>query len=273
MSRSVYLFVTSPRPDQYVNVITHCLTSLTIDHVVFVHVSAVHGEAAADEKDMSAAVYRNVTILLSHLASGQYRHFGGDRDGSLVDLAQQYSTEDLAALKQLYRTCQDRKVKWSHRQVPYSSLRQELARSRRAEPQSLYDVTAVSKSLLGDVVALSILEGIRDLYTFDLRTPPTFDEPWRMLWHDLAAVGSMPAKYSYVNIVDTPVFREASGSILVRTPSLVISLGAAVVLLGVAVGVYYVRGMVNPFIQVTSIASAVSSLLALFLNFFPPRRS
>jgi len=273
MSRSLYLFVTSARPDQYVNAVTHCVTTMTIDQVVFIHVSAVQGAAAGEEADMSAVVNRNVTILLDHLANGQYRYFGGDRDGSVIDLAQHYGPEDFVSLKKLYQSCLNRKVNWSHRQVAYSSLRRELSRIRSTEPQSLYDVTAVSKSLLGDIVALSILGGIRDLYTFDLRIQPTFDEPWRMLLHDLADAASIPAKYVYVNIVDTPAFREASRSILIRTPPLVISLSLAVALLGVTLAVYYVHGMVNAFIQITLIASAVSSLLALFLNIFPPRRS
>jgi hypothetical protein len=163
-------------------------------------------------------------------------------------------------------------VNWVHQDIGYLDLRKELSQIRKREPLSILDVTAISKSYLGDILAASIIEGIQNLYTFDLKTKPNFDKPWTMLFHDLQGDSQDKHLYQYVNIVDTPIFRECSNSILVRTPPLAISLIAATALLLITLVVYFLFGEVNWFIQVTFLASAVAGFLSLYLNFFPPRR-
>ena len=273
MSKTLYLFVTSERPDSYVNAIAHCLIQTSVETITFVHISNVGQSAQADEPDLSAVALRNVQILMERLANGQYRYFVGENAGAVVDLAPMYTPEELVAMKQMYAQCLQKRTKWSHRQVPYGSLREELALANKADAESMFDVSSLSKSLLGDVVAVSILEGISSLYALELRQRPNFDEPWLMLLHELGTrPGRSGLKYGYVNIVNTPVFRKCSGSILVRGPRLIFPIALAFALLVAALTDYVIRGDVTKFIEVTSIASAVASLFSLFLNFFPARR-
>jgi len=275
MSHSLYIFVTSERPDQYLNPIVHCLLYKSVGKVVFLHIKGLGSSSSSgiqEQKGISFAVFRKVQVLLDGLANGEYKHLHGKETGKIVSLSEVYQQERLTAIKGVYRQCLDIDVNWSHRDVGYLDLRSELARIRKEEPTSIFDVTAISKSYLGDILAASIIEGIQNLYTFDLKQPPDFDRPWTTLFHDLHSDTSDKHQYQYVNIVDTTIFRECSNSILVRTPPLKISVVAAVSLLLITLVVYALSGEVNWFIQVTFIASAVTSFLSLYFNFFPPRR-
>jgi hypothetical protein len=270
-SKSIYLFVTSQRPDPYVNAIAHCVLHASVERVVFIHVRGTPG--AADEIDLSAVALRNVQIQMDLLANGQYRYFDGESSGKTVNLGDVYGPQELSELKDLYLRCLQQNVNWSHRQIAYSALRYELSRMKSEAPNSLFDVTSVSKSLLGDIIAAAILEDIDAFYTFDLRIKPNFDEPWRMLIHEARGASALQdRRYAYVNMVDTPVFRSCANSILVRGPRLILPLGAAVVLLAMAVAHYLIRGEVTTFIQITSIASGVASLLSLTFALWPVRR-
>jgi len=92
-----------------------------------------------------------------------------------------------------------------------------------------------------------------------------------MLFHELETDNSKSNLYEYINIVNTPIFRECSNSILVRTLPIKISLIVAFVLLLVILIFYHYYGEINWVIQVALIVASIASLLSLFLNFFPPR--
>jgi hypothetical protein len=270
MSKALYLFVTSERPDPYVNAIAHCVLYTSVDTIVFIHIRGTSGNAS--EADLSAVALRNVQIQMDRLASGEYRYFDTEKAGQTMRLSEVYAPEQLAAFKATYARCLEKEVSWANHQIAYATLRDDLAKLKRDEKDSLFDVTSISKSLLGDVIAASILEGIDSLYTLDLRARPNFDEPWRMLLHEGSNGVKASTDYAYVNIVDTPVFRACAKSILVRGPRLVFPIAAAIALLGAAVADYTIRGQVTGFIQLTSIASGVASLLSLIFAFWPIRR-
>ena len=276
MSRSLYLFVTSERPDQYLNSIVHCTLYEGVKDIVFLHIRGLEKASSqwsgAEDRGISAVVLRNVQVLLDCLAIvREYRYFVGEKSGERISLQEIYPQERVMSVQRMYKQCLD-VVNWRHRDVSYLDLRKELAQIHRKEPDSIFDVTAIKKRYLGDIIAASIIEGIQKLYTFDMKASPNFDEPWTMLFHDLHADVPESRRYQYVNIVDTLVFRECSNSILVRTLPLKISLIAAVGLLLLALGIYFFYGQINWFIQITSIASAVAGLLSLYYNFFPPRQ-
>jgi len=269
MAKTLVLFVTSERPDQYLNPVVHCLLYEQVSKIVFIYIKGFGNTATnSNERGISGKVSRNVQILLESLSKGVYRYFDIP-DNDTVDLKSIYS-ERIEGIKGIYKDCLEKDVNWSHRDINYLDLRKELALAKK-ETDSIFDITAVGKSYLGDILAASIIEGISNLHTFDLRVKPNFDEPWLMLFHDLK-IDSSKDKYQYVNIVNTPIFKESSNSLLVRTPSLKFSLIAAFVFLIITLAVYSFYGEVNWFIQATFIVSAVTSFLSLFLNFFPPRR-
>jgi len=245
-----------------------------IRRIVFLH---VRGAAPSENqtnsgKGISLSVFRRVQILMEGLAEGEYRHSIGNKAGETQALARVYPPERIGEIAKLYKHCLGIDAKWLHQDVAYLDLRKELRRIRKEEPGSILDVTAVSKSLLGDIIASSIIEGIHRIYTFDLKKKPDFNSPWTMLYHDLQQSESGKREYDYVNIVETAVFRECARSILVRTPSLVSSVVAAVTFLFLALIVYFISGEGNRLVQATFVASAVAGLFSLYFNFFPPRR-
>ena len=273
MNQSLYIFVTSKRPDQYVNPIVHCLLYKGIRKVVFLHIKGLEGEAPSDsERGISLAVFLQVQSLLDDLSKGFYRFFAGHKDGNkMINLQDMYPGR-LNLIKATYKQCLDMKVEWGYRDINYWDLREELARISKEEPGSIFDVTSIRKSHLGDILTCCIIEGIHSLYTFDLKIQPNFDEPWTMLFHELRTDNLEKSHYRYTNIVDTSIFKACSNSILVRTPPIKISLLVAAVLLLVVLGVYFHFGEVNWFVQLAYIISAIASLLSLYLTFFPPRR-
>lgn len=267
MSKKLFLFVTSERPDQYLNPLVHCLLYEQVSKVVFIHIKGTPS-SGTNEKGISGKVSRNVQMLLVSLAKGVYRFFD-TQDDKTVDLKSIYP-ERIERIRAIYKQCLDKDVNWSHRDINYLDLRKELAQAKK-EVDCIFDITAIGKSFLGDIIAASIIEGINSLFTFELKIKPNFDEPWTMLFHDLKGENERD-KYQYVNIVNTPIFRECSNSLLVRTPPLIISLIGAFAFLAITIAIYIFYGEVNWFLQVTFIASAVTSFLSLYFNFFPPRR-
>lgn len=271
MSKTLFIFVTSERPDQYLNPVVHCLLYEQVSSIIFVHIKNFGGVTpinGSNEKGISGKVSRNVQMLLESLSKGVYRFFDS-QDDKTVDLKNIY-IERIEGIKEIYKQCLDIEVNWSHRDIDYLDLRKKLALAKK-EGDCIFDITAIGKSFLGDILAASIIEGINNLFTFELKTKPNFDEPWTILFHDLKVDGGKN-KYQYVNIVNTPIFKECSNSLLVRTPSLIISLIVAFLFLVITLIVYFFYGEMNSFLQITFIASSVISFLSLYFNFFPPRR-
>ena len=52
---------------------------------------------------------------------------------------------------------------------------------------------------MGDILAVSIIEGIHGLFTFDLKIKPNYEEPWTMIFHDLKTQDGKN-KYQYIDI-------------------------------------------------------------------------
>src|SRR3989442_13301132 len=128
MTESLYLFVTSDRPDQYLNPILHCLQHRHISKVVFLQVENRPG--SEDDPNISArSVRENVETLLSTLANeGKYRYLTGKDKGKEFDLQITYSPVRLASIKQLYYSLKTRNFSLSEEDVDYSKLREKLVK-------------------------------------------------------------------------------------------------------------------------------------------------
>lgn len=274
MTKGLYLFVTSDRPDQYLNPILHCLQHKNLSKIVFLY---VENRAGSDNDTSSSArsVRENVESLLSSLAhEGKYKYFTGNMRGTEVDLLQKgYSLDKLASVKEKYALLRARKVSWSDQDIDYFELKDELARIHTTEPDSIFDVTAVSKSYLGDIFAIGVVEGIDNIYTFGLNRSPNFDKPWESLFHELNFRKPGDKKgYDYVNLTKTYIYDKCTKSILVRQPSLVLSLLVAIALLITLIITSFVFGPTNWLVLIISGVATIASLLSFYFIFFPPRR-
>lgn len=190
-SSSLYIFVTSERPDQYLNSVVHCYLHRNISKIVFLYIKGTGDPEIGTNpnRGVSLSVSRNVQSLLEQLANGKYKFYRGSGEEPIVDLGGVYQPPDLAVLKRIYKQCLDADLRWENIDVEYSALRAELSKINKREPNSVFDVTAVSKAFLGDIVACCIVEGIHSLYTFELKRKPDFEAPWSMLFHELDNVG------------------------------------------------------------------------------------
>ena len=272
-SQSLYIFVTSERPDQYLNPVVYCLLKKSIVKVKFLYIKGLSDETAKvndPDKEMSLAVSRKVQSLLDDLSLGNYTFYVGKR--KTINLQDVYPEMKLIQIKSVYKRCLEMKVRWDYEDINYLDLRKELASIHKKEPNSIFDVTAVKKSILGDIISCSIIEGIHNIYTFDLKIKPNYDEPWIMLFHDLEDDNSKRNDYQYINIVDTPIFRNCSNSILARTLPFKLSLIIAFIVLIAMLVINYYYGEINWLVQVTFIFASIASLLSLLLNLFQPSK-
>jgi hypothetical protein len=154
---------------------------------------------------------------------------------------------------------------------PYPKLRKEIHIIAAKKPAAIVDISAVGKQFMGDLVAVSVLEGLDSLFTFDLLKPPDFDHPWTTLFHELKDGVSGESKYRYVNVLDTQVFRECSRSLMVKRPPLYISIVLGFLLLVGVLLAEHVFGASSRIVQSMSILASIASLLSLLYLYFPFR--
>jgi hypothetical protein len=276
VSRTLHLLVTSERPDVYLNSVAHCLFYEEVREVELLHIQGfgdippTHGSLHGKR---SATVLQYLVTLLGDLATtGEYRFFVGENAGTKVDLKQIYPPDRFITMQEIYRHCLQLKVQWSHRDITYGDLRKEIALIASKKSAPIVDVSAVSKIFIGDLVAAGVVEGLRSLYTFDLTKRADYDNPWTMLFHELRPNGSSPAKYEYINLLDTKIFLECSKSLLVKRPSTRASLILSVALLALLLIVFFAWGPSNPIIQTAFLLSAIASMLSFYFTIYPLHR-
>lgn len=258
--RDLYIFVTTDRPDQYLNSIVHCIEKGT-KHIVFVQV-----EDSRTEQVQLNLLRTNVYNLLQNLSAGVYKYYTGAFKDKVVQLAPEYSADDLAKLKAKYSLCLTDGINWTVERVQYLNLRRYISVLGKRK-DVIVDVTSVSKVYIGDIFACSLLENIDKLYTFELLIKPDFDKPWKTLIHELLEGKA----YRYTNLVETPIFKESNKSILIRTTPLLISIIGTVLFITAALVATFIFGFSSVFIQGISIIGTVLGIISFLLIYFPVR--
>jgi hypothetical protein len=140
-------------------------------------------------------------------------------------------------------------------------LRHELAQLVRQSSSCLFDVTAIRKAYLADLVALSLNGPITRLMTFNLQRKPEYDRPWDMLLHNL-----LPNDYSYVDLLDTSVFQERAADVLLRGRFLVTLLGLSTLLFLSGSILYFKSEALGVGVQALHIAGAVASVVSFAMG-------
>lgn len=263
--RVLVLLVTSESPDPYINSIAHCVERERVDTVEFLHVADLGPDGLALGKGASGyseQVQFRVRHLLETLRNGRYEFSNGPRKGEIVDLP--LDAEGLGRAKQRYESYL--RLRWRARDISYFDLSKEIVQRWYRYEGTIFDVTAVKKRYLGDLVAICLVEGISALHSFEIRGRPTFDEPWRMLVHDLGRDG-----YEFVNLLDTPVFRERARRVLGKGLLIRIAAGSTAALLALAMATYFATGGGGAWVQILFLASAVSSIGSFLLTLLARR--
>ncbi|NER28408.1 MAG: hypothetical protein F6J89_12425 [Symploca sp. SIO1C4] len=256
----LYIFVTTDRPDQYLNSIVHCIEKGT-RKIVFIQV-----EDRQTEQVKLNLLRANVYNLLQNLSTGVYKYYTDPFKHKVVHLDAEYKTENLTKLKAKYSFCLTDGIDWTVERVPYLNLRRYISALGKRKG-SIVDVTSVSKVYIGDILACCLLENIAQVYTFELLVKPDFDKPWKILIHELAE-GKV---YKYTNLVETPIFKESKNSILIRSIPLLVSIIGTVLFIAVTLTATFILGFNSVFIQVVSTIGTVLGIISFFLVYFPVR--
>jgi hypothetical protein len=272
--KSLYVFVDSERPDQYLNAVVHCVRDRDIRNVVFLHIKKLTSvEQTKDGAGLSARVMAAVQGQLEDLAErGEYLLREGSRSGERVRLTAEYGEARAQQIQDFYKYVRGLPITWSNAELAYDSLGAKLEEIARRNSDSYVDITAIKKRYLGDIVAAGLVVGLNGLWAFDLGlSVQDFARPWRMLIHELSAPHS--PQFNYVNILDTQTYRACIRRLFVRSPVRKWVAGITVAFLVVGGLLYYGLGESSPVIRVMLAISGFSGLAQLVMIFVPPRSS
>jgi len=270
---TLYMFVNSERPDQYLNSLVYCVLRKDVRKIVFVHIKGLADteQTPKNLEGLSGRVMGAVQSQLEGLAErGEYLFKSGARPGERVLLKNEYPDAKAAEIQGYYKSCRDLAISYSNDELDYLDLRARLRAIAKNGRNAYVDVTAIKKRYLGDIVAAGLVEGLVGLHTFDLvGSQADFDRPWRTLIHELEQTPT--PGFQYANILDTPVYRSCVRLVVVRAPRLSFSIAAtAAFLIAVALG-NWLLGPQSPWIQRLFLASSAASILSLIFVFLKPR--
>ncbi|WP_341532367.1 hypothetical protein WKK05_41730 (plasmid) [Nostoc sp. UHCC 0302] len=265
--KSVYIFVTTDRPDIYINSIVHWLKK-GINQIFLIQV-----EDNKIEQVKLNLLRLNIYNLLKDLASGFYRYYTGTLRDTLIDLSNEYNNHDLAEIKSKYNSWYSQIISDDIRcetvpPIKYLELKQYISSIYKKNKNIIIDVTPVSKIYIADILACCLLENINSLYTFELLITPDFGKPWKILIHEL----DEGKQYKYSNLVETPIFQESAKAILFRTTPLLISIVGTILFVSLTLAASFFFGALSSFfVQVVSIVGTVLGIISFFLIYFPIR--
>lgn len=270
--KSLYLFVDSERPDQYLNPLVFCILQHDVRRIVFLHIKGLRDtdSTGLSVDGLSGRVMAAVQGQLEGLAErGEYICSSGTHSGQHVMLATEYGDEEARRIREYYGRCRKLPISFSNEELDYDNLRTRLRTIAREGRAAFVDVTAVKKRYLGDVVAAGLVEGLTGLFTFDLTSQLDFEHPWRMLIHDLEKGERI--RFLYLNLLDTPLYRTCTKLVVIRAPRLIAAVAATVLTLILVLVGYRMVGADSAIIQVGFVVSALASVLSLVFVFLPPR--
>ncbi|MDJ1185514.1 hypothetical protein PMH09_20215 [Roseofilum sp. BLCC_M143] len=216
---------------------------------------------------------------MQNLSEGNYKYYTGELRGEIFKLSYEYNDNHLELLKKTYRSCLRDEIDWTGQDIQYLALRDYI--SHLSEKKDIIvDVTSASKSYLSDILACSLLESIEGLYAFELiGKPPNYDKPWTTLIHELDKTiipelhedAKEQTSYEYINLIETPIFKEGRKSILIRTTPLFISIIGTLLFVLITLAATFILGFSSIFVQIVSLLGAVLGITSFFLIYFPLR--
>jgi hypothetical protein len=261
------IFVDSERSDTYLNSVVYNLRSASVTTVRFVHVYAFPGDTSPQAP--SGLAKRTLTSILQALESLAQRAEYMQPDGTVVPLGSHNGSISSMDVRAFYQPADGRLLNYHSEEVHYGDLRQFIRGVRRTGGQHIIDVTGCRKRFFGDLIALGLVDGLEDIRTFDLLAPVNFNEPWRMLLHELSATSYK--SFEYVDILETRIMIDCARAVVIRAPRLRYAsmVALALAILGVALNAYF--GLDSEQAKWVNVLAQFATFAGLFFVFFPPR--
>ncbi|MEL7120329.1 MAG: hypothetical protein AAFO07_12835 [Bacteroidota bacterium] len=180
----VQIFSTSKNPDVYVNAIVHFIheehkegdkqkTNVELV-VVFPSQTTLNNKKAEFVKVIS-----EIEEVINNLANGEY--FIKDWNGSVkrtVNLSQNQ--------KEFYQFAKERINSYTPEFIVYKDLEKEVTKRIESSPKDfkyIFDLTGEKKYLLVDIVFISLVQGFKELFVFDILKEPNFKNKEENLIH------------------------------------------------------------------------------------------
>jgi hypothetical protein len=237
-----YIFVTSDRPDPYVNVLVYALRSHPISEVHFVAIKE-HNYSNEEMVDRLGGIAASVQTRLEELSQGRY----GEAVSSHID----------AGWIRTYEECVEKleRIPVTKLVISWVELDSKLAKFI-SNGQSMFDVTTLKKNLLVDVVVLLLSRGCVDVYSFELMSAPQYNE------HGLIHMLS-PSDYTYRVLAESRHVDSAKKRMISRTIDF-----RALILLTVVIALVVVLVQVftpNTWLQTIVIIVANATSIAAWL--------
>lgn len=184
---TLYVFVTSDTPDLYINTIGYCLDHYDIKKVIFLGIVEDRGQRERVKSSL-VTIKERVTQQLKLLQEGEYLY----REQSTG----QWKTKNIEIEnynKRRYARIAEQTI--DAQVITYDILDTTLA-GFISNNDAVFDLSGVLKTFLIDVYTLLLVNGINNVFVFELKLPKrTFDE--RELIHNL----SLDRRdYEYVNV-------------------------------------------------------------------------
>ncbi len=250
MAKTLFLFVTSRRPDAYCNAITYCVEKMEVDRVVCVNIKEMPSTMnEADPHQISDEIKQ----FIRYLFNGKYASYKA-HELILSDLEK--------SGYEVYQRCFEKVTEWTVLTIEYKNLRTAIKNFIRRNPGCIFDVTSLKKHLMADILACCIAMGMKNVYSFDLKIPLDFEHSESMLYHSLGK-----DDFLYTNLLDSEPVRESLKLVLAMTGATKIAISLTVILI-VSLSVLLFFSNKTPLLLL-SIASSTASITSLILQFVP----
>jgi hypothetical protein len=213
------------------------------------------------------AVMESVRALLVGLSEGRYRWSEPSPQGTAAGLVQRsaeplighYEATAYGSLCEAYQQCLDRVQSWEHADTGYEQLRATI---RGFAGHDVFDVTAVGKGLIGDLVAICIADRVPNLHSLGLRGPLDHSRPWTMLLHGRR----LGLDYDYTNLLGTPIMSAITRDTVRRSKTIRIILLCMSLLIIAGAILFWNLGPSHPVTQLILGAGTVASVGALMVE-------
>lgn len=266
MTRLVVL-VDSERADAYVNSVGYNLRSRAVSEVSFVHVHGFPGdERSRTPSDLSARI---LSLVIQRLEALAFRAEYVDDSGSVTVLDERNGAITSEAVKRFWSSANVRSISFRNDEIHYRDLRAFMRAVRRKDRDYLVDITGCRKRLIGDFVAMGLVDDLRDLRTFDVLRPVDFKRPWGSLLHELE---SQPTpEFEYIDLLDNRIIVECARAVVVRAPRFGLAWAFAVALAVAGLVLNWWFGLDSDTAKWVNVLAQFATFAALAFVFFPPR--
>ena len=172
--KKICIFATSDRPDLYINAITCAVQHLGVGAVIVIVISEYNEHNYLEDSQQpqlkATKVIGNISNQLDALQRGKY--LSTTRGGKLKE-----SDLEITEGVGVYGKCLDviNQSGATGITIPHTHL-QHAIRGYIYKGNCIFDVSALQKNLLVDVVSILLSYGFSDIYNFELKKTPSYGQ-------------------------------------------------------------------------------------------------